>query len=103
MSTVNRVKKRGKVTYNPVEPVECGTKKFRMHARRFLLTYRCVPEGLTRQSVIKQLDQNLSVNKSTPQRLIHQRIMGLTGGENRCINLLIYVLSILYLCTIYRT
>lgn len=55
MSTVNRVKKRGKVTYNPVEPVECGTKKFRMHARRFQMRPRGSNSTISYQTIRPEL------------------------------------------------
>lgn len=63
MSKIIRVDRFGREIYTPTRPGRRGMRKFRMHARRFLLTYSCVPEGLTWQSVVKQLEKNLGAEK----------------------------------------
>ena len=52
-----------KLTPNSQQPVKSTSKSFRMNARKFLLTYSQVPEGLTRESAIDQLQEKTGIKE----------------------------------------
>ena len=73
MSKIIRVDKFGREIQTPIRPGKRGMRKFRMHARRFLLTYSRVPESLPWESVVKQLQNNLGFEKYAVVRERHMQ------------------------------
>lgn len=60
---MTEIDKEETVTQNAYRRVKHQTNKFRVHARKLLLTYSNVPEDLTLMSVIKQLQTNINMKQ----------------------------------------